>query len=158
MSVRIGLLSVLLLGGCAADPAPPAPPPTATTATTTATTATAAATTATATGWTEPAAYSFVVTAGCTLGFWNARYEVTVRDGEVASKVALNDQARRNPGFQPPTLGRLDRLITEIKTGTEEVRGERDPVDGHPIAYGFDQQAMAVDAGVCYEVGDYHAG
>ncbi|WP_127552633.1 hypothetical protein [Actinoplanes sp. OR16] len=63
--------------------------------------------------WTEPARYAFTLTTGCTRGFYEARYRITVR--------------------------------------------ERDPADGHPTAFGFDQEAMAYDGGTCHVVTDYSA-
>jgi hypothetical protein len=108
-----------------------------------------------ATAWTEPASYVYTLTTGCTRGFYGARYRVTVQDRRVVSNVPLDEQAERHADFQPPTLGELDDWITTQDLANEGVRRERDPVDGHPVAFGFDQKAMAYDGGSCYEVSDF---
>lgn len=104
--------------------------------------------------WREPAAYTFVLTTGCTRGFVDARYRVVVRDGRTVSSAALNQMARDHHDFRPPTLKDIDSWIA-VKDGETGVRRERDRSDGHPVAFGFDQAAMAVDSGECYEVSDY---
>jgi hypothetical protein len=101
--------------------------------------------------WAEPPAYTYVLTTGCTRGFVDARFRVEVRDGVVVSATALNEQARLHPDYHPPTLGDLsDWIATDSR-----LRRQTDPVDGHPLAFGFDAAAMAVDTGECYAVSKY---
>lgn len=105
--------------------------------------------------WREPAAYTFVLTTGCTRGFVDARYRVTVRDGRAVSSTALNQMARDHSGFRPPTLKDIDNRIAVEDLGNTGVRRERDHSDGHPVAFGFDRAAMAGDSGECFEVSGY---
>ncbi|MEU4693954.1 DUF6174 domain-containing protein [Actinoplanes sp. NPDC023714] len=107
--------------------------------------------------WVEPRSYAFTLTTGCTRGFSEARYRVAVRDGRVSSSVPLNEQASANATFQAPTLGDLDEWITSADLENPGIRRDRDPVDGHPVAFGFDQKAMAYDGGMCFAVSDYSA-
>ena len=104
--------------------------------------------------WTEPGAYSYLLTTGCTRGFEDARYRVVVRAGETVSTTALNRMAEDHAGFRAPTLGEIDTWITQDPRNPR-LRRDRDPVDGHPVAFGFDPDTMAVDAGVCYAVSRY---
>lgn len=116
---------------------------------------TVTASTAAAVRWTEPPAYTYVLTTGCTRGFVDARYRVVVRDGEVVSSTALNQQATAHPQVEPPTLGLLDTWITGRDPANHGLRRDRDPADGRPAAFGFDPAASAVDAGECYAVSEY---
>ena len=102
--------------------------------------------------WTEPDAYRFVLTTGCTRGFLGARYAVRVEGGRVTSVTGLNEVAEAHPDVPVPTLGEIDVWMRQA-AGDE--RRDRDPVDGHPVAFGFDPGAMAIDAGRCYAVSEY---
>ncbi|WP_433824528.1 DUF6174 domain-containing protein [Actinoplanes sp. CA-015351] len=106
--------------------------------------------------WAEPPSYAFTLTTGCTRGFYEARYRVEVENGEVRSSTPLNDQAEAHAGFPAPTLGDIDTWIDKQEPHNPRLRRQRDPHDGHPLAFGFDQQAMAYDGGTCYAVTDYH--
>ncbi|WP_033339713.1 DUF6174 domain-containing protein [Catenuloplanes japonicus] len=102
--------------------------------------------------WAEPESYSYVLTTGCTRGFVEARYAVQVEGGRVLSATGLNAQAETRPDIAAPTLGEIDAWM-RAATGNE--RRERDPGDGHPVAFGFDPEKMAIDAGQCYQVSEY---
>ncbi|MDR7279105.1 hypothetical protein [Catenuloplanes atrovinosus] len=102
--------------------------------------------------WAEPESYAFVLTTGCTRGFVDARYAVRVEGGRVVAASAVNDVAKAHPDVPVPTLGELDVWMRQADGGE---RREWDPADGHPVAFGFHPDAMAVDAGRCYAVSDY---
>jgi hypothetical protein len=108
-----------------------------------------------ATGWVEPRTYRYTLTTGCTRGFYEARYRVSVAGGVVVSSEPLNEQATAHRDFVAPTLAEIDTWITSSEPANTGIRRERDPVDGHPVAFGFDQKAMAYDGGVCFAVSDY---
>ncbi|MDR7322424.1 MULTISPECIES: hypothetical protein [Catenuloplanes] len=105
--------------------------------------------------WAEPESYRFVLTTGCTRGFVDARYAVRVEGGRVVSASGLNDVATAHADVPVPTLGELDVWMRQA-SGDE--RREWDPADGHPVAFGFEPDAMAIDAGRCYAVSDYRPG
>lgn len=105
--------------------------------------------------WSEPESYRFVLTTGCTRGFVDARYAVQVEGGRVVSTTGLNDVATAHPDVPVPTLGELDVWMRQAN-GDE--RREWDPADGHPVAFGFEPDAMAIDAGRCYAVTEYLPG
>jgi hypothetical protein len=131
-------VALALLTGCspAVTAEPPAPAPSAP-------------------GWAEPEAYQYTLTTGCTRGFYEARYRIGVKDGAVVTSEPLNEQAAAHPGFDAPSLGELDTWITSSEPANTGIRRERDPADGHPVAFGFDQKAMAYDGGVCFAVSEY---
>ncbi|MBB2947164.1 hypothetical protein FB565_006932 [Actinoplanes lutulentus] len=95
------------------------------------------------------------MTTGCTRGFYEARFRVEVENGKVRSSTPLNDQAESHADFAAPTLGDINTWIDKQEPHNTRLRRERDPHDGHPTAFGFDQQAMAYDGGTCYAVTDY---
>ena len=105
--------------------------------------------------WVEPAAYTYVLTAGCTRGFSGARYRVTVKDHAVVAAVPLDQQAAAHPDYAVPTLAGLARWAAEALAQGSRIRYDRDPADGRPVAVGFDPDAMAVDAGECFTVSGY---
>ncbi|MDQ0366704.1 DUF6174 domain-containing protein [Catenuloplanes indicus] len=138
-----GLVVVLLAAGCASGggsaSAPVVPSP---------------GSSAAQPRWAEPESYRFVLTTGCTRGFVDARYDVRVEGGRVVSATGLNEAAAAHPDVPVPTLGELDVWMRQA-TGDE--RREWDPADGHPVTFGFEPDAMAIDAGRCYAVSGYRA-
>jgi hypothetical protein len=171
-SRRTGTAALLaastLLAGCgpASSAAPPAasPPPSVTpsgppsgpsAATPSGSSAGPSGAPSSATGWVEPRTYRYTLTTGCTRGFYEARYRVSVAGGVVVSSEPLNEQATAHRDFVAPTLAEIDTWITSSEPANTGIRRERDPVDGHPVAFGFDQKAMAYDGGVCFAVSDY---
>lgn len=105
--------------------------------------------------WSEPSEYTFVLTTGCTRGFYEARYRVVVRDGQTVSATGMNPMAWDHADYQAPTMGELHTWITASEPGDSRIRRDRDPVDGHPVVFGFDPEAMAADGGECYAVSEY---
>jgi hypothetical protein len=149
--VLSGAVLLTLLAGCA-DAAQPSPPVAV------ASSPVGAQASRPVPDWTEPPAYTYVLTTGCTRGFNDARYRVTVKDGEVVSAVGLEQQAKAHPDHPVPTLGELAAWAVAAQAKNSQVRYDRDPVDGHPVAAGFAHDAMAVDAGECFRVSEYHPG
>lgn len=149
----LGVVTLLSTGGCAAggptagSPAPGSPAAASPTAVTPA---------AAPSRWTEPPAYTYVLTTGCTRGFVDARYQVEVRNAVVVSTTAENEEARSHPDHRAPTLGELSGWIATREPANPRLRRDTDPADGRPLAFGFDADAMSVDAGECYAVSDYH--
>ncbi|MDP9799576.1 hypothetical protein J2S43_008088 [Catenuloplanes nepalensis] len=138
-----GMALLLLVGGCASDGGAaqtPAGPPSG------------VVSSSEKPQWSEPESYRFVLTTGCTRGFVDARYDVQVEGGRVVSATGLNEVATAHADVPVPTLGELDVWMRQA--GGDE-RREWDPADGHPVAFGFEPDAMAVDAGRCYAVSDY---
>jgi hypothetical protein len=159
-SRRTGTAALLaasaLLAAC--DPAGSAAPPSSAATPSATPAATPSATPVTppaAAGWVEPRTYRYTLTTGCTRGFYEARYLVSVSDGVVVSSEPLNEQATAHRDFTAPTLAEIDTWITSSEPANTGIRRERDPVDGHPVAFGFDQKAMAYDGGVCFAVSGY---
>jgi hypothetical protein len=136
--VLTGVVLLALTAGCAGASAAPAAVPAPS-----------------ATQWREPAAYTYVLTAGCTRGFSGARFQIVVRQGKVVSAAGLEPQASSHPDYAVPTLGELERLAVRARAANPGFTLERDPADGHPTAVGFDPDAMAVDAGECFAVSGY---
>jgi hypothetical protein len=137
-----GVILLTVLAGCTepAQPAP-APPP--------------AAAVPSPPVWVEPPAYTYVLTVGCTRGFVDARYRVTVARGAVTSAVPLEQVARDHPDHPVPTLGELAAWAVRAQAADKQIRYERDPLDGRPLLAGFSHGAMATDAGQCFTVSDY---
>ncbi|MGK5684412.1 hypothetical protein [Actinoplanes sp. URMC 104] len=155
-----GLALMALVGGCTSSPDPePAAPA-----------APASAAPASPPAWTEPAAYSYVLTRGCDAAAPVGRYEVQVKSGAVAASNRLDATAVQPSGGAEEDLGpatggtgeeieafTLRELLEMAQTAAEdggEVTKAFDTTDGHPVK-------VTVDVGSgpeCWSVSDYAAG
>jgi hypothetical protein len=111
--------------------------------------------------WVEPPRYSFVLKAGCTRGFYEAPFAVTVANGRVVRADALDQQARdvvKRYAYRAPTLGELLARAKKASADGDEVTTTLDPADGHPTAVTFNPSGAAVDAASCAVISDYAIG
>jgi hypothetical protein len=99
-------------------------------------------------GWVEPPAYSFTLTASCGL---IGRFRSVVKDGLVVENEGLDDAGRaalqQHLSRLVPTLGHLAAQAD----GTGPTAIKTDPADGHPIS-------IIVGRHECYRISDYSVG
>jgi hypothetical protein len=121
-------------------------------------------TVASAPPWTEPSAYAYVLTRGCSSAL--ARYQVTVRDGAVANYRRL-DRAEASPSastdvdlgpvgddgeeIEVPTLKGLLAIVRTAADDGGQVTQSFDATDGHPVKVTFDTGGGAE----CFSVTGY---
>lgn len=109
--------------------------------------------------WQEPAAYVYTLTS--TSQALAGRFRVTVRDGEVADAVGLDENSRwlvKQGTDRIPTIGDLlDRLekAWEEQADTAEVKYA---VGGHPARITLDVDENAIDDEAEYVISDYEPG
>ncbi|GID45972.1 hypothetical protein Aca07nite_32470 [Actinoplanes capillaceus] len=128
---------------------------------------------ASAPAWTEPSAYSFVLTRGCDAAAPLGRYQATVSGGKVtgsqrvgASAAAPTASAAVDLGpatgqegeeIEVPTLGELVTMAETAEEDGAEVATEFDLTDGHPAKVTINVTDTAAGA-ECWIVSDYRKG
>jgi hypothetical protein len=99
-------------------------------------------------GWIEPAAYTFTLTASCGL---TGRFRSVVKNGLVVENAGLDDAGRaalnQHLSRLVPTLGQL----TAQADGSDPTAVTTDPTDGHPTS-------IVVGRRECYRISDYSVG
>lgn len=108
------------------------------------------------TSWVEPLAYRYVVAdTKCGGGERNyiGTWELTVRNGKVASSRPIDETAQANQltDDQLPTL----RWIEERASEAPVVEIERDAADGHLTLVRMDWLPNAIDDEECYRISEY---
>ncbi|MEU8241953.1 hypothetical protein AB0C07_27180 [Actinoplanes missouriensis] len=155
---------VALVGGCTSDEKEPAfsdPAPSS-----------SAAPVGSAPAWTEPAAYSFVLTRGCDPNTPLGKYQATVSGGAVSSAERIGADAASPSASAEVDLGpvtgqegeeievpTLAQLVEMARTATEdgaEVATEYDAADGHPVTVSINVTDTP-DGAECWTVSDYKA-
>jgi hypothetical protein len=123
--------------------------------------------------WTEPGAYSFVLTRGCDAAKPLGRYQATVKGGQVtdysrvgASAAAPGASAEVDLGpvtgdegeeIEVPSLGELVEMATTSQEDGGEVTTEVDATDGHPVRVTINVSDDPNGA-ECFAVSDYKVG
>ena len=155
-----GLALVAAIGGCTSDEpkssAWQTPP---------------ASTAASAPPYTEPAAYTYVLTRGCDSAKPLGRYRVTVRSGAVAGAERL-DAAAVAPSstgdvdlgpvtgdageeIEAPTLRELLEMAQTAADDGGEVTKSLDTTDGHPVQVSINVSDQGASGAECFGVSDY---
>lgn len=119
--------------------------------------------------FTEPAAYSYLLTRGCDASSPLGRYRITVRDGDVTTSERLDATAQPSPSAPDADLGpvvgqdgeeidapTLPGLLSMAQTASDDggaVTTMLDTRDGHPVK-------VTIDVGdgsgpECFTVSDY---
>ena len=149
------IVAVALIGGCSSDPSPASEP--------------AAKAPASPPAWSEPAAYSYVLTRGCDEAAPVGRYQVKVSGGAVTSSDRLDAATVKPSGGADEDLGpvtgeggeeieafTLAELLEMAQTTSDDggkVTTSYDATDGHPVK-------VTLDVGLgpeCWGVSDYKA-
>ncbi|MEX1209174.1 MAG: DUF6174 domain-containing protein [Acidimicrobiia bacterium] len=108
-------------------------------------------------GWHEPVAYSFALDSQCGERSLLGRFEVSVRDGQVAEVAALDPAGARVIRLLGtdvvPTVGSLLEEARAARTDGAHVNIVLDEADGHPISIEIDWGGD--DAQACYLIGNY---
>ncbi|WIM98266.1 hypothetical protein ACTOB_001861 [Actinoplanes oblitus] len=131
------------------------------------------AATGSAPAWTEPAAYSFVLTRGCDAAKPLGRYQATVKGGKVTDYSRVGTSAPA-PGasaevdlgpvtgdegeeIEVPSLGELVAMAQTSADDGGEVNTEYDAGDGHPVKVTINVSDDP-NAAECFAVSDYKVG
>ncbi|WP_157441181.1 hypothetical protein [Actinoplanes awajinensis] len=123
--------------------------------------------------WTEPAAYSYVLTRGCDAAAPLGRYRANVQDGKVtgyarvgASAAAPDASAAVDLGpitgdegeeIEVPSLGELLAMVQTTSDDGGQATSEYDTTDGHPVKVSINVTDAATGA-ECWAVSDYKIG
>ncbi|WP_232050569.1 hypothetical protein [Actinoplanes sp. OR16] len=159
------LILVALAGGCTSgDDEPEFADPARSAA------AAGTGTAASAPAFTEPSAYSYVMTRGCDAAAPLGRYQVTVAAGAVtkaervgAPAVSASGSAEVDLGpvtgqegeeIEVPTLAELVEMAQTANEDGAEVSTEFDAADGHPVKVTINVTDTA-DGAECWSVHDY---
>jgi hypothetical protein len=108
--------------------------------------------------WAEPSRYRFVLKAGCTLGFTEVPFAVTVANGRVERVEPLDQRARdavKTSTYRVPTLGELLARARQASADGQELRTAFEPVDGHPTEVTFNPSGAALDVADCSIISEY---
>ncbi|MER6346984.1 DUF6174 domain-containing protein [Streptomyces sp. NPDC001595] len=110
------------------------------------------------TGWVEPDAYSFTLRSSEGERSLLGTFRVTVRDGEVADAVGLDESGRRVVARLPgevPTLGELLAQVRQARHDGVYAAETEYAADGHPVRVFLDGERDAVDDEALYVISDY---
>ncbi|AEV82801.1 hypothetical protein ACWT_1782 [Actinoplanes sp. SE50] len=122
--------------------------------------------------WTEPDAYSYVLTRGCDAAKPAGRYRAKVRAGQVAGATRIGTPDAPNPSadvdlgpvtgeqgeeIDVPTLAGLLEMARTTADDGGQVTTEFDVKDGHPVRVTLNTTGAA-DGAECWSVSDYRIG
>ncbi|GLY02058.1 MULTISPECIES: hypothetical protein [Actinoplanes] len=162
MRFALSLSAVVLVGlagGCtSSDESPETPAP---------------STAASPPAWSEPAAYSFVLSRGCDEKAPIGRYQATVADGVITAATPVGGAApvpsasassseedlgpangQEGEEIEVPTLAELVVMAETAKEDGAEVTTVQDGTDGHPVSVSINV-TDTVDGAECWFVSDY---
>ncbi|MES5824126.1 DUF6174 domain-containing protein [Streptomyces sp. RG80] len=108
--------------------------------------------------WEEPASYAYTLTSSAGERPLIGTFRITVRDGEVAAAVGLDDSGRRvvrQLPHQVPTLGALLEELEQARGDDADTAEAEYAADGHPTRIELDWEANALDDEASYEITDY---
>ncbi|MEU6377148.1 DUF6174 domain-containing protein [Streptomyces sp. NPDC046909] len=108
--------------------------------------------------WEEPAAYTYTLTSTEGERALIGTFRITVRDGEVAKAVGLDDSARRVVRQLPdqvPTLGALLDQLEQARGEDADTAEAEYAADGHPTRIFLNWEENAVDDEARYAISDY---
>ncbi|MFF0374443.1 hypothetical protein [Actinoplanes missouriensis] len=153
---------VALVGGCTSDDKEPTFSEPAQSS--------SAAPVGSAPAWTEPAAYSYVLTRGCDPNAPLGTYRATVSGGAVSTAERVGAPAaspsasaevdlgpvtgQEGEEIEVPTLGQLTEMARTATEDGAEVATEYDATDGHPVKVSINVTDTP-DGAECWTVSDY---
>ena len=108
--------------------------------------------------WEEPAAYTYTLESTQGERALIGRFKVTVRDGEVAEAVGLDDSARRLVAQSPDQVPTIGDLLDELDQARQEKADKAEAehaADGHPERITIDWLENAIDDEASYVITDY---
>jgi hypothetical protein len=110
------------------------------------------------TAWEEPASYTYTLTSSEGERNLLGTYRVTVRDGEVAKAVGLDESSRRVvrqiPG-EVPTIGGLLEELEQARRDKADTAEAEYAADGHPVRISLDWDKNAIDDEARYVISAY---
>jgi uncharacterized protein YceK len=145
---------ILVMSGCGTVLPQPTPSPTNVESSSTSTPIAEAS----PSGWSEPAAYTFILSSQCGERAMLGPFRVNVEDGTTIAFEPIDEQARLfqgPPGIMPTLAGLIARAPDARARGADRVDVISDPADGHPVSVTIDMDAAAIDDEECYEISDY---
>ncbi|MGV9454506.1 DUF6174 domain-containing protein [Streptomyces sp. NPDC003635] len=108
--------------------------------------------------WEEPAAYTYTLESTEGERALIGKFKVTVRGGEVAEAVGLDDSARRLVAQSPDQVPTIGDVLAELDQARKEKahRAEAEhAADGHPERISIDWLENAIDDEASYVITDY---
>jgi hypothetical protein len=111
-----------------------------------------------ASGWTEPAAYTFVFASTCGERAMLGQFRVQVEEGRPIGFEPIDATARafRGPPSLMPTLAGLVSRVTDARSrGADRAHLTIDPTDGHPVSVLIDPARNTIDEEECYTITEY---
>ncbi|MFJ4468364.1 DUF6174 domain-containing protein [Streptomyces sp. NPDC089424] len=111
-----------------------------------------------ATDWEEPSSYTYTLLSTEGERSLIGTFRVTVRDGEVATAVGLDDSGRRVVRQNPdavPTLGELLREFDRARQDGADRAEIEYAADGHPRSIVLDRDERAIDDEAAYVISAY---
>ncbi|MFI7299538.1 DUF6174 domain-containing protein [Streptomyces sp. NPDC050121] len=130
--------------------------PLATTACGASTATTSADTKEPASGWEEPASYSYTLTSSTQV--LAGTFRVTVHDGEVTEIIGLDEDSRRQARDLPgevPTLGKLLKTLHRARSEDADTAEAQYAADGHPVRISLDWDKNSIDDEALYTISSY---
>lgn len=108
--------------------------------------------------WVEPSSYTYTLESSEGERALIGRFRVTVRDGEVAEAVGLDESGervvQRSLGDVPTLGGLLEEWERARAEGADTAEVEY-AGDGHPVRISLDQEENAIDDEALYVISDY---
>ncbi|MFJ9585292.1 DUF6174 domain-containing protein [Streptomyces acidicola] len=108
--------------------------------------------------WAEPSSYSYTLESSEGERALIGRFRVTVRDGEVAEAVGLDESGervvQRSLGDVPTIGGLLEECEQARAEGADTAEVEYAD-DGHPVRISLDWEENAIDDEALYVISDY---
>jgi len=113
-----------------------------------------------ASGWQEPARYSYTLESRCGEQQLIGKFRVTVAGGAVTEAKGLDEQGiaalrGTRPDFIPTLRQLVDQVDKARGSGAEVVDIESDPASGHPVRITIDMSKSSIDDESCFTISDY---
>ncbi|NGO09044.1 hypothetical protein G5C60_15915 [Streptomyces sp. HC44] len=110
------------------------------------------------TNWEEPSLYTYTLKSSEGERTLLGTFRVTVRDGEVAKAVGLDESGRRVvkqlPG-EVPTIGELLEELEQARSDRADTAEVEYTADGHPVRISLDWDKNAIDDEALYVISAY---
>ncbi|KOV52806.1 MULTISPECIES: DUF6174 domain-containing protein [Streptomyces] len=118
----------------------------------------AGATSGSSGAWEEPSSYTYTLVSSQGERALIGTFRVTVRDGEVARAVGLDDSGRqvvRRGLAEVPTIGMLLEELEQARRDAAHTAEAEYAADGHPVRISLDREKNTIDDEALYVISGF---